>query len=180
MTPPPPPLGEGELYSHAKPHPITAGRERQSTDLPSPCQQNAEQTSELSLCLPISMVGTWPPIVKDDNHRKSVFFVLVKTLMTVLFVVLPHHHSLSERVERGGSCCLLKLRWMGTQRVQKKGVLSWLFSWACRAGTRDFCSALAALVSLVQNSFPHPTLFQFICPHHPASWAGSRAGSPVS
>jgi hypothetical protein len=36
---------------------------------------------------------------------------------------------------------------MGTQRVQVDGVLPWLVHWACRAGTRDFCSALAALVS---------------------------------
>ncbi len=28
--------------------------------------------------------------------------------------------------------------------------------------------------------FPHRTLFQFLCSHRPASWAGSRAGSPVS
>jgi hypothetical protein len=26
--------------------------------------------------------------------------------------------------------------------------------------------------------FPNRTLFQFICLHRPASWAGSRAGSP--
>jgi hypothetical protein len=26
-----------------------------------------------------------------------------------------------------------------------KGVLSWLVLWACRVGTRDLCSALAAL-----------------------------------
>jgi hypothetical protein len=32
-----------------------------------------------------------------------------------------------------------------------KGVLSWLVRWACRAGTRDFYSALAALVGPVQN-----------------------------
>jgi hypothetical protein len=40
---------------------------------------------------------------------------------------------------------------MGTQSVQKKGVLPWLVRCACRAGTRDFFSALAALVSPVQN-----------------------------
>ncbi len=62
-------------------------------------------------------------------------------------MVLPHNNSLLERLERGGPCCLLKLRWMGTQRVQMKGVLSWLFSWAC------FCSALAALVSSVHSFF---------------------------
>jgi hypothetical protein len=39
---------------------------------------------------------------------------------------------------------------MGTQRVQIKGVLPWLVCWAC---TRDFFSALAALVGTVQNTF---------------------------
>ncbi len=29
----------------------------------------------------------------------------------------------------------------------------WLVRWACRAGTRDFCSVLEALVSPVQNIF---------------------------
>jgi hypothetical protein len=42
---------------------------------------------------------------------------------------------------------------MGTQRGQMKGFLSWLVRWAGRAGTRYFCSALAALVGLVQNIF---------------------------
>jgi hypothetical protein len=31
-------------------------------------------------------------------------------------------------------------------RAQMKGVLPWLVRWACHAGTRDFCSALTALV----------------------------------
>jgi hypothetical protein len=41
---------------------------------------------------------------------------------------------------------------------------------------------LAALVGPVQTKyyFPHRTLFHFIYPHRPASWAGSHAGSPVS
>jgi hypothetical protein len=34
-----------------------------------------------------------------------------------------------------------------------KGVLSWLVCWTFRAGTRDFCSALAALIGPVQNVF---------------------------
>jgi hypothetical protein len=42
---------------------------------------------------------------------------------------------------------------IGTQRGQMKGVLSWLVRWACRAGTRDFCSALAALVGRVKKNF---------------------------
>jgi hypothetical protein len=41
----------------------------------------------------------------------------------------------------------------GAQRAQMKEVLSWLVRWACRAGTKDFCSAVAVLVDLVQNIF---------------------------
>ncbi len=45
---------------------------------------------------------------------------------------------------------------MGTQRVQMKGVLPWLVRWACHASTRDFCSALAALVGkILIFFFPH-------------------------
>jgi hypothetical protein len=42
---------------------------------------------------------------------------------------------------------------MVTQRVQMKSVLPWLVRWACRTGTRDLCSALAALVGRVENIF---------------------------
>jgi hypothetical protein len=35
---------------------------------------------------------------------------------------------------------------MGTQRVQIKGVLPWLVRWTRRAGTIDFCPALAAVL----------------------------------
>jgi hypothetical protein len=62
-----------------------------------------------------------------------------------------------------------------------KGIRPWMVCWACRAGKRDFCTALAAGVGPVQKDFfPLHTLFQLFCPHSPASWAGSRAGSPVS
>jgi hypothetical protein len=65
---------------------------------------------------------------------------------------------------------------MGTRGgVHMKGVCPWLVRWAFRAGTRDFRPALAALVGPVQNIFS-----QYNCPHCPASWEGSRAGSPVS
>ncbi len=62
-----------------------------------------------------------------------------------------------------------------------KGVLPWLVRRARRAGTRDCYPALAALVSPVQNIFlPYTTVFQSMCPYRPATWAGSRAGPPVS
>ncbi len=61
-----------------------------------------------------------------------------------------------------------------------KSVLPWLVRWASRAGTIDFCPALNTLVSPVTKYyFPHRTLFHFIRPHRPATWVGSRAGSPA-
>ncbi len=63
-----------------------------------------------------------------------------------------------ETIERGGPCWLVETEVNGdSQRVQMKGVLPWLVRWTCRAGTRDLCSALAAL----QIFFPHRTLFKF-------------------
>ncbi len=99
---------------------------------------------------------------------------------------LREHSHTMQRNNQGrtisGPCWLLKLRWMGTQRGQMKGILSWLVCWAGRADTRDFCSTLAALVGpvLTKYFFPHRTLFHFLCPHRPASWAGSRAGLSLS
>jgi hypothetical protein len=101
-----------------------------------------------------------------------------KSIGSILSVVLLG--GWPERLERGDPCWLLKQRWMGTQRVQMKVVHPCWFA-VFRAGTRDFCSALAASVGPVQNIlFLTRTLFQFLCLHRPARWAGSRAGSPVS
>jgi hypothetical protein len=47
---------------------------------------------------------------------------------------------------------MLTVEWE-TQGVHMKRGFSWLVLWACRAGTRDFCSALAALVGPVQDFF---------------------------
>jgi hypothetical protein len=73
----------------------------------------------------------------------------------------------------------VKRRRMETQRVQMKAVLPWLVRWARHAGTRDFYPALAALVSSVQNIFPHSTLFQLLCPHRTSGQAVVQ-GPPVS
>ncbi len=47
---------------------------------------------------------------------------------------------------------------------------------------RDFCSALASLVGPLQNIFslPYNISIPLSPSHRPASWAGSRDGSPVS
>jgi hypothetical protein len=61
-----------------------------------------------------------------------------------------------------------------------EGVLPWLVRWALRAGTRDLFPALPALVGPVQNIFSSPYIISNHFPHRPASWTGSRVGSPVS
>ncbi len=71
---------------------------------------------------------------------------------------------------------------METQRVQMKGVLPWFvccMDSSCSYNKFLSCVSCSSWPS-TKYFFPHRTVFQFICPHHPASWAGSRAGSPVS
>ncbi len=77
-------------------------------------------------------------------HPKPFFW---KNWNIIIAVYVP------ENLEKGGPCWLLILRGMGTWRVQMKGVLPWVVRWACSAGTRNFCSALPALVSPAQNIF---------------------------
>ncbi len=79
----------------------------------------------------------------------------------------------AERLERGGPSWLLKLRWTGTEM---KGVLPWGFDGYKRFLFYLGCSSQPS----TKYFFPHCTLLQFLCPRRPASWAGSRAGSPVS
>ncbi len=68
----------------------------------------------------------------------------------------------------GGPCWLLILDSevnRDSKRTNEKGPLL-VGSWACRASTRDFCTALIALACPVQKYFfPRHTLFQFLCPH---------------
>ncbi len=65
---------------------------------------------------------------------------------------------------------------MVAQRVQDQVRL------ARHASTKDFFPALAALASSVQNIFFSSlyTIFNLCVPMRPATWAGSRAGPPVS
>ncbi len=78
--------------------------------------------------------------------RKFSFLSLSAQLKTL-------EGSGAKRQERGDPWRLLKLRHMGTQGVHMKGVLPWLVNWARCTGNRDFCPALTALVSPVQNIF---------------------------
>jgi hypothetical protein len=68
---------------------------------------------------------------------------------------LPGHSPLAAVLEQRSSLRphLLKLRQMGTERVQMKGALPWLVYWALHASTRGFCLASAALLGTVQNMY---------------------------
>jgi hypothetical protein len=46
-----------------------------------------------------------------------------------------------------------------SKSTNEKGSFPWLFHWACRAGTRGFCFALAALIG--QFKISHSVQFQF-------------------
>ena len=61
-----------------------------------------------------------------------------------------------------------------------KGVIPWLVRGASCASMVDFCPALAALVSQVQNIILLTAHFHFMSPDRPEIWASSSAGSPVS
>ncbi len=62
----------------------------------------------------------------------------------------------------------------------ERGVLPWLIVGLVGPVQEIFVQPW--LLQLAQNKifFPQCTIFQLICLHGPASWAGSRAGSPVS
>jgi hypothetical protein len=64
-----------------------------------------------------------------------------------------------------------------------EGTLPWLVRWARHAGTRDIYPALAALVRPSTKYVFFLTVIHYfiLCaPHRPATWAGSRAGPPLS
>ncbi len=80
---------------------------------------------------------------------------------------------------------MLKVRQMWTLGVNMKGwlvpVSLWLVHWARRTGRYNrFLSCLGCSHQPSTKYYlPHSTLFQYISPYRPATWAGSRAGSPV-
>ena len=82
------------------------------------------------------------------KSRCGIFF----SASTVLIKLRP------ERLKRGSLCWLLKLRWMGTQRVQMKGVLPWLIRWACIADTKDFFLVLPLVLQSAQYKIFFHTL----------------------
>jgi hypothetical protein len=75
---------------------------------------------------------------------------------------------------------LRRSRHMGTlgEHMRGVGVPPWLVRWARRAGTIVFCPCPAQCKILFSS--PHTFSLYYIVPIAQQTWAGSRAGSPVS
>jgi hypothetical protein len=105
--------------------------------------------------------------------KENFFFAALKSMKT----------GVGSRVEVGVGSGSISQRYGSGDKMSRIPNTAFLVVsfWACRAGTRDFCSALAALVGPVQNIFSLTVRYTLSIPfpHRPASWAGSR-GSPVS
>jgi hypothetical protein len=86
---------------------------------------------------------------------------------------------LAERLERGGRCRLLKLLGDSKSKNEMSPSLVCLLGLSCRYKSFLSCLGCSSRHS-TKYFFPHRSLFQIICPHRPACWASSRAGSPVS
>ncbi len=67
--------------------------------------------------------------------------------------------ALPERLERGGPCWLLKLKWMETQRVQMNGVFPFLVV----PIQETFILPWLLWSAKYKIFFPHRTQFQFMC-----------------
>ncbi len=97
-------------------------------------------------------------------------------------------------------CCLTRLDVCGLVCIEQRGVapadrwnwgewgnkeykwmgsfLGWFVGLAVPEQEILFCLGWSSQPS-AKYFFPHRTQFRFLCPHRPASWAGSCAGSPV-
>ncbi len=122
---------------------------------------------------PTGLRGDFGGAFRPSHHGWQSLYVY---LFTLLNSSANHMYcSQPETPERGGPCWQLKLRQMGTHGVQRKGVPPWVVSLSLSCRYKRFYPALTAIVSPVQNKFPHCTLFHCIC--QPEC---SCAGSPVS
>jgi hypothetical protein len=87
----------------------------------------------------------------------------------------------AERLESGGPCWLLKMSEWGLKEYKwKVSVLGWFFGLFVPVQEIFVLPLGCSSRPSTKYFFPHRTLFQFLCPNRSASWAGSRAGSPVS
>jgi hypothetical protein len=87
----------------------------------------------------------------------------------------------TKRIERGGPPLTVETEVKGSSKSTNEKGPSLVNSLGLSCRYKRFLSCLGCSGRLnTKYVFPHRTLFQFICPHHPASYVGSSAGSPVS
>ncbi len=86
-------------------------------------------------------MGVFLPLAKFESY-KSLWTGGVQTL---------HHHGNENQERRVLGVALLKLRVRGLKSTNERGPTLVAVRWAFRAGTRDFCPALATLVDPGQN-----------------------------
>ncbi len=112
--------------------------------------------------------GGQPRVTKHAAPQNPLWFNNLPTWPFFLIFSFIHAH-LRTRDTRDcwnwGEWGLKEYKWKGS-----------FLGWACRAGYKRFLSGLGSS-SRPSAKYLFPL---FIYPHHPASWAGSRAGSPVS
>jgi hypothetical protein len=104
--------------------------------------------------------------------RRTGRGVVPSTVFQYLLLQCSMHLVLSRGTREGWPLMTVELWKLGENERGPSSVGS--LGLSCRY--KRFLSCLVALV----GPYPHRTLFQLICPHRPASWAGSHAGSPIS
>jgi hypothetical protein len=95
---------------------------------------------------------------------------VVLILLIILYFVADILYVVPRETREGWPLLTVETEVNGDSKSANEKGLPWLVHWACREGTRDFCSAVAALVRQYKIIFPRRSLFQFLCPHRPASW----------
>ncbi len=109
--------------------------------------------SVFCVCVPVSIQTLTSNITINKDMFSTFSLFSFYSILKTLFRHKMHVKICARETRERCPLLTVEIEVNGIQRVQMKGALPWLVSWACRAGTRDFCSTLAALVGPVQNIF---------------------------
>ncbi len=99
-----------------------------------------------------------------------------------LLCVLPVLINITRETREGGVALLtVKTGLNGASKSTYEGEPSLIGSLGLLCCYMRFLICLGcSFLPSTKYFFPYHTLFQCLCPHRPASWTGSHAGSPVS
>ncbi len=106
----------------------------------------------------------WEPCLKHKKYRRALFTVQLRD------------------TREGWPLLAVETQASGDSRntYERGPFLGWFVRLI--VPIQDFCPPCLGCSNWLSTEyfFPHCTLFHCICPHRPASWAVSRAASPVS